>query len=239
MVRRLEKEDYKRLRDAAVQLGVTVNDILLAQTFQTSFYWNAKHRRFLGRKQREVRILMPVDLRTRGDDEMPCINMASYNFVIRRPKHLKDPVEFVQGIRQETSQIKNKGMGSAFVNAITRATFVPGMLRLSLPSFRCTASVVFSNVGDPTRRWTTSLPRKKGQVVIDENLVLDDFDGCPPIRPYTRVAIAITTYMRGLTLSIRCDPHQFKPEDTNAMTDHFIDGIHEWIRLGEEQSQDV
>ena len=167
---------------------------------------------------------------------MPCTNMTSYNFLTRRPKHLKDPIKFVQGIRKDTSEIKTRGEGSAFVNAITRATFVPGFLRLSLPSFRCTASVVFSNVGDPTRRWTTILPRKKGQVVIDDGLVLDDFNGCPPIRPYTRIALAVTTYLRGLTVSFRCDPHHFKPEDSQAAIDHFMAGMREWIRLGEEQA---
>jgi NRPS condensation-like uncharacterized protein len=231
---RFDQDDYKRLRDAAIQLGVTVNDILVAQTFRTLFAWNEKQSK--NGRRREVRILMPVDLRNRGDDVMPCTNMASYNFLTRHPRQMEgDPVKFLQAIRKETAEIKARGMGSAFIDAIERAATRNFYLRMALPSFRCTATVVLTNVGDPTRRWTATLPRTKGEVHCHD-LRLDDMTGCPPLRPNTNVTIAITTYLRRLTVGFRCDPHFYTQQDTEEILQHYMEGIREWIRLAEAET---
>ena len=223
----LDKEEYKQLRDAAVQLGVTVNDVLVSQIFQTFFEWNKIQKG--GSCSREVRILMPVDLRSRGDEEMPSANMASYNFITRKPKQLSEAKSFVQDIRDETAAIKTKGMGSAFISAITNAMVRPWIFDLALNKSRgCLASVVLTNVGDPTRRYISALPRKKGAIHTG-GLVMKDCTGCPPIRSKTNVSIAITTYLRQLTVGIRCDPHYFDEATSKEILAMYMAGLRKWI----------
>jgi NRPS condensation-like uncharacterized protein len=223
---RLTVDEYRQLRDAAIGLGVTVNDVLVAQTFLTIKYWNES----LGGKRASgrMRILMPTDLRTRGDDEMPSCNMTSYNFLTRVAKDCHDPVALVRDVRDETGQIKQRGLGAAFIDIVDAAMSRKWLLPILLGR-RCLSTVVLSNVGDPTRRYTSSPPRRKGQVVIGD-LELDEITGCPPLRVKTRMTVAVTTYQRRLTVGFRCDPHTFNESDVRKVMTHFMNGLRGWIQ---------
>lgn len=221
----LDVDEHKSLRDAAIQHGVTVNDIVITELFLTMCEWN----RSLGQlKRRKFKILMPSNLRQRGDDEMPAANMTTYNFISRRPGDCKDRFELVKSVRDDTNEIKNKNTGADFLEAIAKGFKYSWLIPFIVSKRTTLSSAVMSNVGDPTRRYTCRLPRKKGDVTCG-NLLLERVGGSPPLRPNTRAAWAITTYRRKFSVSVRLDPYLYDQEDAEQMMGMYINGLRKWF----------
>ncbi len=210
-----DQAEHRRLRLAANQQGVTLNDLLLHELFLVMDEWNANG----GPSKRgwRFRVMMPVCLRQRADLRTPAANIIGYAFITRRSAQLRgDPQLHLQGIRDETAQIKNRQMAKRFVDTIAAAAAVPGLLPSVVNIPRALATVIFSNLGDPTRRFTARFPRKEGRLVCG-NLTLEDVTGIPPIRPKTRAALLILSYNLKLTINLRCDPHRFTSSDTQQL----------------------
>jgi len=219
---RFDAESYKRLRLVAVDCGVTVNDLLLGELFHAMREWNARHP--ARRNGRRLSIMMPTDLRGTEHFEMPAANMTGYTFLTREASACDRPAELLRGIRNETALIKHERQGTRFVDMVAAALHVRGLLRLALSGRRCLSTAVLSNVGDPSRRFTARFPRENGRVVCG-NLVLESFSGVPPLRPKTRATVSIFTYRRQLTISLRCDPYLFRPEDTREQLSIFVERL--------------
>lgn len=223
----LSVAEYKQLRDVSIHIGVTVNDILVAQAFLTTCDWNNRHRGWKGFWNRRLRVLLPTDIRARGDDQMPAANMTSYNFLTRGPSDCRDKLALVRNIRNETGQIKHRGLGAGFIDILNGAMVHKWLLPLLLGK-RCMSTVVLSNVGDPSRRYTATLPRKNGKLVCG-TLELEEITGCTPLRPNTRMTIAVTTYLRKITVGFRFDPYRFDQQHSEQIAEHYMAGLRSWI----------
>ena len=180
---------------------------------------------------------MPTSLRSRGDDIMPAGNMTSFNFINRLEKDCADRTSLVKGIRDETSQIKQCGLGVIFIEVLNMAMHRKWALPLLLGK-RCMSSIVLSNVGDPTRRYTATLPRKKGKVICGD-LTLEDIAGSPPLRSETHLSIAITTYQRKLCVSFRTDPYYFDVESSKKILKMFVDSLRSWIPKEDQEPENA
>jgi hypothetical protein len=210
------RTDHQKLRDAANSWGVTLNDLLLRDLFLTLEHWNRPQRPFSLQRfsQRPwLRILMPTDLRSGEDYEMPAANLTGYTFLARKIRDCAWPSELLQSIRNETAMIKHRRSGAAFMDTIFLASQVRWLLPFFLSRNRCLATAVHSNVADPSRRFTAQFPRESGQIVCG-NLVLEEITGVPPLRAKTRATFSISQYNRRLAISLRCDPRLFRLEDT-------------------------
>ena len=222
----LDPDEHKSLRDAAVQHGVTVNDIVITELFLTICDWN----RSLGQlKRRKFKVLMPSNLRQRGDDEMPAANMTTYNFLSRKPSQCRDRFEMVKSIRDDTNEIKTKNTGADFLEAIAKGFGYSWLIPFIVSKRTTMSTAVISNVGDPTRRYTCRIPRKKGDLICG-NLVLTQVGGSPPLRPNTRAAWAITTYRRKFSVSVRLDPFLYDQEDADRIMEMYMNGLRQWFR---------
>lgn len=221
----LSVQEHKLLRDAAIQHGVTVNDIVITELFLTMCDWNRRLKKLKGRK---FKILMPSNLRQRGDDEMPCANMTTYNFLSRKPKHCRDRFEMVKAIRDDTTEIKNKSTGAEFLEAIAKGFGYSWLIPFIVSKRSTMSTAVISNVGDPTRRYTCRIPRKKGDLICG-NLTLERVGGSPPLRPNTRSGWAITTYRRKFTVSVRLDPYLYDQEDAQEILKIYMEGLRAWF----------
>jgi len=222
----LSRAEFTSLRNKAIEFGVTANDVLTTEIFLMLSQWNKESPSF--GNWRPFRVLIPTNLRSPRDASMPGTNMSSYNFLNRKTKQCRDRVELLKGIRDETAKIKNT-KGTEFIEAITYATAVPWALPIVTWGRKSIASIVLSNMGDPTRRYTATFPRKKGAVIAG-NLELDDFAGVPPLRDKTRATIGVTAYQRKLTISLRCDPDSFDEAHTKKMLDMIMDGLRWWTQ---------
>jgi hypothetical protein len=223
------REEHQRLRDAASRSGATLNDLLLRDLFLTMERWNREHGD--GRRQKNLRILMPSDLRGGDDFEMPATNMTSYTFLARRAGDCVAADALLDGIRNETALIKHRRAGTAFMDTILVASNVRWLMPFVLSRNLCMATAVLSNTADPSRRFTGRFPRQGGRIVCG-NLVLEEISGVSPLRRHTRAAISISQYNRQLTIGMRCDPHYFALEDTGALLAMYCGRLQESMDSG-------
>lgn len=207
------------LRDAAKELGLMLNDLLILELFQAVHFWNAE---ITGRaKNSNYRIMMPVDLRSTDDFETPAANVIGYTFLSRRGSDLDDRAALAKSIREETAGIKHNRLGERFNDMIAMGDHVRPLKKLALKIPRALCTAVLSNVGDPSRRFLAKFQRQSGCIVAG-NLVLERISGYPPLRPKSRASYSIVTYRRELTISLKCDPHEFSKRDTDHMLSLFV-----------------
>jgi hypothetical protein len=213
------REQHKLLRAAAGKYGAMLNDLLLAEMFQTIRQWNQQ---LAGRPpQGWLRIMMPYDLRDKQDYEMPAANMTAYTFITRRSRDCAHLETLVRDVREETARIKHGRLGTSFVDALMLAEYGPKILEFLLRRDRCMSTVILSNIGEPSRRFTARLPRKGGKIRCG-NLVLEQITGVPPLRRKSHATFAIFTYARELTISLRCNPYCFTMEQCEALLDMYM-----------------
>jgi hypothetical protein len=224
-----ERADHEQLRDAAMQQGAMLNDLLLVELFLALRDWNVRKTGSSGRK---LRVMMPTDLRTTDDYETPAVNKVAYTFLNRTPRELDRPDDLLQSIRRQTLEIKNERRGVRFADMLAGGFGVKGLMPLLLSYPFCMATTILSNVGDPSRRFTARFPRSKGRVVCG-NLVLEEITGAPPLRRKTRATISAFAYNRRLTLSARCDPFTFAPADTQEFLNLYAGRLQSHIAIPE------
>ena len=214
-----DRDQHKALRAAAGTYGVMLNDLLLAEMFLTILEWNELIDKHPTRGW--LRIMMPLDMRDKRDFAMPAGNLTSYTFITRRSQECADFHRLVRDIREETARIKHEGLGTRFIDAVMLAQGAPKVLDFLLSRNRCISSVILSNIGEPSRRFTARLPRQKGKVVCG-NMILDSISGVPPMRTKSHATWAIFTYARKMTVSLRCDPFRFSMEHTESLLDIYM-----------------
>jgi hypothetical protein len=218
--------EFKRLRDAANELGAMINDLLAVELFYVMEQWNASRR--WSRFGQRYRIMMPVDLRDTRDYETPACNIIGYSFLGCKPSQLRNIRRLAARIREETALIKHERLGERFVDMISVGSEVRGLLPFFCSVPRTLATVVLSNIGDPSRRFLAKFRRKAGCVVAG-NLVLERISGYPPVRPKTHGAFSIVSYRRELTLGLRLAPHRFSMNDTQEMLTMYVERLRQHL----------
>ena len=208
-------EQLANLRSAATAKGGTLNDLFLCKVFESALKWNETGKR--------IRVLVPADMRDGDDFEIPACNMTACTFITRDAAEIRDEQKLMREILADTLEIKNGMPQSAFVNMLTTA-MEGSMLPHILNRNWCLATCVFSNAGDPARRFTGRLPKKKGKISCDE-FTLEGITGVPPLRRNTRSTLSSSIYGRKLTFSMRCDPHLFDETDSGRLLDTFCDQL--------------
>jgi hypothetical protein len=142
--------------------------------------------------------------------------MTSYTFLCRDMKRFTAPQALLESIRQETAAIKHQRSATAWSDMAYAASTVPGLLPFLLGRNLCFATAILSNAAEPSRRFTATFPRKDRRILCGDT-ILEDITGVPPLRRNTRAAFSISQYDTRLTISLRCDPHLFRLEDTSTL----------------------
>ncbi len=228
-----DRASHQKLRDVASQKGVMLNDILLRDMFLTLARWQKLHSRWL--KFPRLRIMMPTDLRETEDIPMPAANMVGYAFITRTANECSAPGTLLDGIKDETKRIKHQRLGSNFLETLVASDYVPGLLRFIITNRWSLCTAVLSNVADPSRRFTSKLPRKGGLVQAG-NLLLEDITGVPPYRPRTRATVSIFQYDRRLTLCVRFDPKQHTRKDSEQLLSFLVEQLRKSAEEWEPES---
>lgn len=187
-----------RLRAAADRHGTALNDVLVAAVMRAVVGWNAA----AGRRASNVRITMPVSMRPVGA-RLPAANAIGYAFLDRRSAECGEFAALAGSIGAATRWILNTGAAAAFLGVLGWLAKRPGLLKILTRLPLCLSSVVFSNVGDISRRMRSGVPKRDGRDA-PRDLVIDGFLGVPPLRPRTRAAVGGTTYANALALTCLC-----------------------------------
>lgn len=218
LVRSFSAGEHKCLRNLAVESGVMMNDLLLWQLFRTIGLWNGDQR-----GGGSIRILVPSDMRDGDDFLMPAANMTAYTFVTHGQHEWKSE-SLLDRIREDTQRIKQGSLQRRYMQSVTAAMSAPRIMSWLLSRKRCLATAILSNAGDPARRFTGRLPRSGGKVQLGD-LTLETITGVPPLRRLTHASVSVSSYGRGLFVSMRCDPWLFGDAGTQDFLDLYCDQL--------------
>ena len=222
-----DKKQFKTLRLAAQDQGQVVNDLLVEKLFQTLHDWHGKLPGVPWR--RHVAIMMPMNLREAGDDELSACNVVAHAFMRKKRNEFDDISTFRKRLSNELLQLKHHRKEIRFMHMLAGGHyFYPRILKMSLDLKRNLATAILSNTGDPTKQFYSQFPREGG-VVCCGNLKLEDVSGVPPIRPGTSTTVSIFTYRRELKICLRCDPNKFSEADARQLLDLYVQNIQQVI----------
>ncbi|QDU28026.1 acyltransferase PapA5 [Anatilimnocola aggregata] len=207
----LDENQAAELRTWSTAHGATANEALLAVFYQTLAQWNALH----PGPGKWLRVLVPTNLRGLKHQETPACNLLGFAFLDRRPDECNSPVALLPEIVRQLGLVKKNLLGRTFLDAIAVVHSL-GLLQWMTSACQSTATAVFSNPGDPSRRFLSRLPKFKGKPVFG-NLILEAFTGVTPLRPGTRVGLLVTGNQTRLNLTWNTDPNYFTAEDRAAL----------------------
>ncbi len=216
----LTLKETERLRTAAKQQGVTMNDLMLRDLFV------ALHGRLVAddprNLQRIVRIMVPMNLRILGDEATPAANLVSMTYLDRRPVKFSDSAKLLRSIHREMRLLKWFRAGITLARAIRIAEFLPGGLRGMLPYDRCLATAVLSNLGVAER--VIEFPQTNG-LYRTGGVVLEGIGAAPPLRPMTRASFVTITYAGRLEIMLHFDSHVLNDCEGRDLLNRFVDRL--------------
>jgi hypothetical protein len=215
----LDRAESQHLRSAATDHGAMLNDLLLRDMFLALDDWNRQQNR--SQRPTRLRIMMPTDMRESEDCEMPATNLTSYTFLTRNIANIDRIDALLSSIQAETQSIKSRRSGTKFMSIVAWASRRRRLMDFVASRNICLATAVLSNAADPSRRFTAKFKRDEGRIVCG-NLVLESISGVPPLRTKTRATFSVSQYNRQVTVSLRCDPHSFRPENTAALLELYM-----------------
>ena len=208
-----------RLQGTTRRLGVTLNDLLLTDLFLALTDWRSRQEIEDGGW---LRTMIPVNLRTAGDERLPAANVVGSVFLDRRQADCVDPARLLQSVHQETAFVKRWGLGRCFVALAGLCQRRPGRLQRMVRADKCRMSLVFSNIGEPLGR--VPLPRRDGCLVAGD-VTLEEFHLLTVPRPYSCLALSATRYANKLNFTLGYDPRALAKEQATEFLDTYAQRV--------------
>ena len=232
--RQLDEPQTAALLAAARTLGVTLNDLLLQGLFLCLARWRQRHG--ADRSRAWLRICVPMSLRTAALDRLPAANAATMVFLDRRPCDMSDRGRLLASIHKEMQLIKRMQLGLTFVLCLGLRRWLPGFdpaERYDGPTNpggvgrkprkdRCFSTAILTNVGTLFGR--CPLADDRGRVTTGD-IVLEDMDLLPPLRPLTNAAFTAWSYARRLNFTLHYDSRVLTEGEAAELLDDMIAGV--------------
>ncbi|TWT34290.1 hypothetical protein [Blastopirellula retiformator] len=223
----LSNETTVALRRFSTETKVTLNDLLLRDLF-LALNEQIETQGF-PIKRRQLRVLMPQNLRGRGDKAMPTTNDIGFAFLTRRGDFCQKPDELLKSLAWETNAIRGDRLSRYFIGGLAGIQAVGAHPWIVNGRF-CFATAVLTNLGNSWRRFATKLPVANGGLVAG-NLVYDSLIGMPPVRPRTAAAFSVTTTAEQIILSLKQDQFQFTRQESTDALNSFASKVAETVEL--------
>lgn len=227
----LDKDTYHALRAAANRLDVSLNSLLVRDLFLTLSEWNRA--RGKGRKRDWLRVVVPTNLRRRSERRYSACHMTGYVFLNRRISDCKDCFALLDSINRDTRLERQRQDGVIFAQSLEWCYrfYLPIEL---LASEQCTATTVFSNMGDLFRAFSRQFPEQDGMIETG-NLLLSSIWGVPPLRDKTSAVFSSIVFSERLGIAMRTDAHWTDSESEELLTS-FISRLQNYSRYLEVTS---
>ena len=214
-----DKDEHRELRLQAQVRGQTLNDRLLESLMVCMLTWNEQHGGVV--ENDDFCVLMPLDLRTPEQAGLSAANVVTSSFIRRSADQIRDRKNLSSSLLRETMCLKHRRHESDFMKQLISSPINWNEAAKVYDENSCLTSTIFSNAGDPTKRFLNEFP-KQDRMFKCGNLLLEEMNGSSPLRSMTRAAFNSFTYQRQMKIGIRCDPQFFSNSDGKALLDHFV-----------------
>jgi hypothetical protein len=208
------------LQNRARREGVTLNDLLTRDVCLALAKWNKRHG--IAGFWKPIRVVVPVNLRSKAQEAMPAANFVGMVFVDRKPAWYVSSRWLLKTISWELSVIKRLRLALAFVRGTAVVGRIPGGLRFLTRAARCCATGVFSNVGRVLDQ--TPLPECDGKLRAGA-LTLDGVAFTTTVRPHTLMGLSCVTYAGRMRLVLNYDRHALSASAAEALLQTIVEQI--------------
>ena len=205
--------------------NLSPNDACLTLLFELVARWNGQGRWW--NRARNYRILVPVDLRVVADARLPATNRLGFAFLTRTTAQCGDFASLSESVRGEMTYIKDRGIGADFLHTLAAAETCWWLMRRVSLSGRYGPTVLFSDLGDATRRFRRLTGSDGGHPTTGE-LHLQGYFGASPLPPGTGMSICLGRYTDRYFFSFVSSPRMLGPEAAGRFADRFLDAITKW-----------
>lgn len=208
-----DQSEFRLLKSRTIQKNCTLNDLILRDVMMAMSAWNSG----LG-VSGNIRIGMPVNMRTATAGRMPAANCVSICNIERAPDQIRDPWQLLGSISRETTYIKSNSLGFAFLLLLRLLSKINGGVQSLLSQKKAElsmATTVVSNLGDVFRYSLFGKPVDGYHVA--GNLKILDVSLVPPVRPGTKVSFGVVTCLRRMTLSMHYDQTALSHDDAQGI----------------------
>jgi hypothetical protein len=215
------REQTRSLRAVAKREECTVNELLARELLLTLGRFRVRHG--VGDAGDWLRISVPMNLRRAPDRSLPAANVVSMIFLDRQQTDLEDPQALLRSLHDEMQLIKTHELGLTFVLSLALARRFPGGLKRQGDRYRCTATCLFTNLGNLFTR--TPVPRDKSRRLVVGDVTLESLDLIAPIRPFTGAAFTPFHYANCLGTTLHWDPRMLTAEQANELLQGYVEGV--------------
>lgn len=214
--------EFAGLKAAARRDGATLNDLMLRDAFRAIQTWQAQ----CGQPVRHglVRIMLPMDLRSPGDERLPAVNVVAMVNLDRRPGWIGDWRRALRLLNWETWFLKRFRFGLSFIRGVQVCERLPGGLSLLCGLKRPYATAVLSNLGKVFEG--PGLVRDEGRVRVGRARV-ERVESAPPVRRGTAAGISILSYAGRLGIALSYDRWHWSQADAQAFLDVLVATLRE------------
>jgi NRPS condensation-like uncharacterized protein len=214
-------EQSRALRQVAKNSKCTVNDLLARDLFLA--FGRFRERNSLGDPDDWLRVSVPINLRRASDRSLSAANVVSMVFLDRRASDFGDPDTLLKSVHDEMQLIKDNELGLTFVMSLWLARRLPGGLAGQSDRYRCTATCLFTNLGNLFAR--TPVPRNEKSKLVVGGLVLESLDLIAPIRPFTGAAFTPFHYAKCLGTTLHYDARMFSATEAGELLRDYVDCV--------------
>lgn len=235
---RFTEHDLSRLIAMARSRQCTVNDLLLRDFFLVLARWNAAVEAApssaTGPPSRVsergvIRIGIAINQRRGRTAAVPAANVLGEVFLDRISAEADRPDALLEGIRQETDQVKRWTLGQAMNHALWFAGRFPRGVQALTPVNRCVCTAFFTNSGVSFA--DSSLRGADGRLHAG-GLTLDELLVVPPTRPLTRAVVSAFTYANSLTLALGSSRRQIDDDESRQVLAALVDQVRQTLERG-------
>ena len=217
-------DETKQLLQVARSHGATLTELLLREVLLATYSWNVECDPGSGSEL--LRIMVPADLRGKGDERMPATNVVGMAMVDRRPGRWRNMDRLLKLIKLRMKFLKRFRLSISFIRATALFGAIPGGMEFLARADRCYATSVLSNMGRLFH--FAKLPRTEGKLVAGD-LVLEGAESAPPVRPFTATAWTCLSYNGRLTIVMNYDREYFTAADAQRHLSFHVQQIHKTL----------
>ena len=152
-----DKDQHRELRLQAQAKGQTLNDRLLESLMVAMLTWNEQRGGDV--ESHDFCVLMPLDLRTTEQANLSAANMVTSSFIRRSAAEIRDREQLAPSLIRETVRLKHSRHESDFMKQLISSPIEWNEASEIYSGDSCHTSAIFSNAGDPTKRFLNPFPK--------------------------------------------------------------------------------
>ncbi|MCC9654800.1 hypothetical protein [Rhodopirellula halodulae] len=223
---RFDVAESEAIQDACSALNVSLNELSIALLFQTFEQWEQQHGHGAAKR---YRLLMPVDLRSRGDLNLPACNRLSFAFLGRRKDQCQNIHDLIASVREEVADIKATRVHLDFLDGLKAASNHPRFFRWAIRKSRRMTTSVLTYAGDISRGMKNRFPEVDGQRQIGDAR-LTDVLAAPPPRDNTNISLAICVNWGRICISASWNRNLWNATTTDEFLELYAQNWRSWLR---------